>query len=286
MLKYALSVRQSLLFTYLSFVGCQKKYFQRSLHLNYELPEALYRDGDIYWEYENDVDFNKAFLDKRTLNKAVGDFNKSLEKATTTLQKTTALIKRANWRNKDKFKLYLSFTNYIESYFLSMPFLFHFWNTEYLIIQKLKEDFKNLFGKKGDETLQKVLVPSQDTYFSRERKSLEEIKIYMYNKKDPSKLEDLLKKHLDTFGFTLIVFGIGKVLDESTLLERIKSDLNENTVKKIRSHREQEEEDKKVVQQILRKLSPHKGIHQLVKLAQELMFWKNQRLDIFLNAII
>lgn len=254
MIKYALSVKQSLLFTHLSFVGCQKKYFQKALHLDYEFPEVLYRDGDILWNFENDVDFNREFLKNKTFNQAVGDFIKALTKASKNLEKVT---------NRHPF-----FNQYIEAYLKNMPFLFHFWNVEYLVISQLKKDFKSLFKKNAETILQKVLVPSKDTYFTRERKSLEKIKRYL----DSPRLQTMIKKHIDTFGFTAVVFGIGKPLDECTLLERLKSKFSV------------ERDDKKRAQKILKRLLPHRKVYERVKLAQELMFWKNQRLDILFRC--
>lgn len=253
MLQYALSVKQSLLFTYLSFIGCQRKYFQKALRIDYELPEALYKDGDIFWNYKNDVDFNRQFLKNKTLNQAVEDFILALEKASKNLEKTTHQQP--------------TFNQYIEAYLKNMPFLFHFWNVEYLLTSQLKKDFKSLFKEKAEVVLQKVLVPSKDTYFTKERKSLENMKKYLGS----SRLKTMLKKHIDTFGFTSVVFGIGKPLDEETLLERI-------------ANLSVEREDKKQLQGILGKLRPHEGIYKRLKLAQEMMFWKNQRLDIMFKC--
>lgn len=289
MLKYALSIKQSLLFTYLSFIGCKRKYFQKALHIDYEFPEALYRDGDIFWDYENDTSFNEEFLNKRTLNQAVDHFNKSLEKATNNLEKVTKdILKKFESIKDNRLKLQQLFIKYFEAYLLNMPFLFHFWNTEYLLIKKLEDDFKTIFGgKRGERILQRVLIPSKDTYFTRERRSLEKIKIYLYSNKEYKNsriVQTMLKKHVETFGFTSIVFGIGKPLEESNLLKRINADLSKNALAKLKAHRAKEQNDKREIQRMLKQLLSNREVYKRVKLAQDLMFWKNQRLDILFKC--
>lgn len=304
-MKYALSAKHSLLFADLSLIGCSKKYFKASLNIDYSFPECLIRGDDLFWNYDNDAAFDKAFLYRRTLNGAVKIFNNSLLRVTKNLEKVTIKISRLekNDINK-KGKLKSLFTQYINAYLLNMPFLFQYWNTENLIINQLKIDFKELFGiDEGEYKLQQVLIPSQETYFAKERKSIEEITLYILKTSQLKtifqreatetisikvnklpKLKAMLDKHLKLFGFTSFTFNIGIPLGIKTVLERLKELLKEDIVKKLKINKQHKLNDREEISNILKRISSFPDIRKRILMAQELMFWKNQRLDILFKS--
>lgn len=286
MIKYALSVKQALLFTDLSLIGCKDKYFKRTLDIDYIFPECLIRGDGILWNYDNDIAFDEAILKNRTLNEAVKYFNTSLEKTTEDLEKVTSkIIKSKKFNSQNKKDLEFLFNQYIEAYLLNMPFLFHFWNIENLIISQLKQDFKNIFGEKSsEEKLQQVLTPSKETYFSKERKSLEKIAIYLSKKPNGEKLENMIKEHLNKFAFTSFVLMLGKPHNEEDILNRVKELLKEDLKKKVSNRQRKERRDRGEINKILKRLHSQKDVYKRVLLAQELMFWKNQRLDILFKC--
>lgn len=301
-MKYALSIKQSLLFTDLSLLGCEKKYFKIALSIDYSFPECLIRGDDIFWNYDNDIPFDKAILSLGSLNKAVKHFNISLEKITENLEKVTnRIVQSKKLNSKDKRELASLFKEYVAAYALNMPFLFHFWNIENLLINKLKEDFVSIYGRDdGDNKLQQVFIPSKETYFAKERKSLEEIAVYilktprlniMFQKENGEdllnefpRLKSILEKHINNFAFTSFTFLLGNPQDIHSVIERLQELLKENILEKINEQNKQILEDKKKTHKILKKLSSDTDIYERVLLAQELMFWKNQRLDILFKS--
>lgn len=304
-MKYALTVKQSLLFTDLSLVGCEKKYFKTAFGIDYSFTECLIRGNDLFWNYDNDIFYNKAILNNRTLNQAVKHFNTSLAKTTENLEKVTKKIVQSEKRNnRNKATLESIFKKFIEAYLLNMPFLFHFWNIENLLINKLKEDFTSIYGKDDQENiLQQVLIPSKETYFTKERNSIEELVLYIFktpklksvfrkesnqallNKIDKfPKLESMLKRHIKLFAFTSFVLQLGDPQDIASTLERLQELLKEDVSKKVNKRHKQMGEDKRKTQQILERLTSYPEIYERVLLTQELMFWKNQRLDILFKS--
>ncbi len=286
-MKYALSVKQSLLFTDLSLLGCSKKYFEESLNIDYSFPECLIREDDLFWNFDNDLLYDKAFLNNQTLNESVKYFINSLVKRTSDLEEVTKRIAISKkWKSENKTVLESTFNQYIEAYLLNMPFLFHFWNTEHLLISKLKIDFGKIFGEKEKENkLQQVLFPYRETYFTKERKSIEEIALYISKKKDKlPKLKIMLNKHIKLFGFTSFVLHLGEPQNQKSVLERVQEVLKDDILHKIKVNKRQTINEKRRIEKILKKLKPYPEIYKKVRLAQELMFWKNQRLDILFKS--
>lgn len=295
-MKYALTVVHPVLFMYLSFVGCRKEYFKKALGIDFELDEILIRDYSLYWNYENNIQFNKAFLKNRTLNQAVSHFIRSVSQKAGTLEKTAeqiALVKM--WETDDSNQLQKVFDTYIQNYLLIMPFLFQFWNVEYLLLTQLKNDFNSIFGqKKGEPTLQKVLIPFKDTYFTLERQSFEQILLYVSNNqkiqsliKQDSKLllsntafKHMLNNHIDKFAFTTTNLMLGKPMTSETILERLKNELKTNTREILTQREKHTESDNQIIKKILTQLTSFPDIYERTLLAQEFIYWRNNRLDI------
>lgn len=299
-MKYALTAKQSVLFTYLSFLGCEKKYFKEALDMDYTFLECLVKDDDIFWDFEKDISFNKVFLKSRTLNQAIHHFNSCLSKETFNLEKTTQKIAYTQkWETDSISTLKELLTEYIEAYIHIMPFLFHFWNVEHLLLMQLKNDFIWIFGEQeADQLLQQVLTPLKDTYFSKERQNLEEILMYIYahpilitifqknsvektikRLEEHTTLKNMIEIHIKAYAFTTTSLQMGNPLSLHPLVERIKLELKNNTKDAILSRQRQTTIDREKIQKIITQLSDFPDIHERIAIAQELIFWRNERLD-------
>lgn len=125
--KYALTVDQSVLFAGLSFVGNEKKYFKKALGINYQLSECLIRDGDMYWNFDNDVEYKNKLFSGKTFNEGVGHFVNKLERVVDILDKTAIdIAKKERWEVGGKSNLFKVFREYADAYMLNMPFLYTF----------------------------------------------------------------------------------------------------------------------------------------------------------------
>lgn len=306
MIKHGLTVKASLLFKYLSVAGVNKHWYKRALDIeNYEVNEFLYRDGEMFWNLDDDWEYNCAFLKYGALNKAVTKYLKYLEIATVSLEgaaKEIASIK--SFKIKNNRELSRIFNGYIEHYLLNMPFLFSFWNTENILINQLTRDFQTIFGLADGETnVRKILIPSRATYFAQERNSIEQIILYAWrNRKIRNSfkrldvkqlvkkigsfptLSRLITEHLRKFSFTTAALQVGEPMKLDDIVERIKGGLKANVEKQIVKRLEQVENDKKETQEIARETINYPEIYQRVKVAQDLFFWKNQRIDTFFKA--
>lgn len=300
-MKYALTAEGSVLFQDLCCVGNGKKYFRKSLDIDYEFPECLNRDGKIYWNYDNDIEYNRKLLGDRTLNKAVEHFINKLALAVSLLEETAEGIrKERKWESGSKPVIFAVFRKYAEAYMLNMPFLYTFWNTEKLLLGQLELDFKAVFGKEAwEEVLKLVLIPAHETYFSKELKSFGKIltKVHenkkirpIFNQTNPetvarelSSYEDvkrMLDRHIEKFAFISFATHVGEPMTLGVLVERIKAEQEIDIKKKLKDKKERSAEDRKQIRKIMYKLKTFTEIHERAELAQTLMFWRNQRLDV------
>ena len=231
MIKHGLTVKASLLFKYLSVVGVNKYWYKRALDIeNYEVKEFLYRDGEMFWNLDDDREYNRALLKYGELNEAVAKYLKYLKKATVGLEnkaKEIATIK--NLKTRSDRELNKIFSGYIEHYLLNMPFLFSFWNTENILIGQLTRDLQTIYGKaEGEANVRIILTPSRPTYFAQERDGMKKIILYAWRnqktrdyferldlKKLVKKIDSLpglsrlINTHLRKFSFIDIILDIG-----------------------------------------------------------------------------
>lgn len=265
-------------------MGCGEKYFKKAFGINYKADHVLIRGNDLYWNYDLDITFNKVSLRGNTLNMAVKNFIEGLKKTTNNLENVSESITCDKWQSKGKSNLAYLFKEYIRSYLLNMPFLFHFWNIEYLLTSQLRLDFRVIFGEREkDSILQQALIPARETYFAKERKNLEKIALGIA-KNQKINTDKLISNHLKKFGFTSFVLQVGEPLSKATVLERLNNLLGDDIFTKARNTQINIRKDRKIALAILRKLSIFPEIYERVLLAQELMFWKNQRLDILFKS--
>lgn len=279
-MKYALSSHHSLLFADLSLIGTSSSYFKRAMGINYTFLNCLIREPDLFWNYDNDIFYNRALLKERTLNQGVKKFINSLERAANHLEETTEKIIGQQVQETDSY-LHSVFISYTDAYLLLMPFLFHFWQTENLLMTQLKLDFAFMFGEDAKEkTLQKLLVPSRPNYFSLEKENIEKIALLLF-KKPKSSVEPLIEDHIKKFSFSSFVNHIGKPLDRKMIQERLHELLKEDRNKKFLEKKKLQKLEIKERQHLFKQLIAFPEIYERVLLAQQLLFWRHQRLDVF-----
>src|SRR3989339_626624 len=303
-MKYALTVKQALLFTDLSLLGCTRSHFKKVLGIDYTFPECLIRANDIFWNFDNDTEFNDTLLKNKTLDQAVTHFNTSLGKVTQNLENITKkIVSSKKMQSSNKNELFLLFKNYYGAYSLNMPCVFHYWNVESLLIGQLKEDFHAIFGEDSEGNLQQMLIPAHETYFAREKNSMQKIVDYVYkNKKlksfilkhkiasiirslqDYSTLENLISQHIKDFGFTTTSLYLGNAMSKDDVVERLKSSLEDYSLVKKSEQSKLEKNATFYKRKLLKQRKSYPEIEKRLQLACELMYWKNQRLDVMFKS--
>jgi len=254
-MKHALTVKQSLLFTDLSMLGNSRKYFKKALGIDYELNEVSYCNRAVSWNYDSDIEYNRALLKNRDLNQAIEHFIISLSTTTTKLEQITEAISGSlDWILTDDKQIKHAFGNYSHIYLQNMPFLFMFWNTENLLFNQLSLDFRTLFGEeKPDSLIQKTLIPAKHTQFSLERRNIEKIAVHVnqnhklksltinndartVRKKlsEHTKLKSLLDNHIKQYAFTTTSFHLNNPQSLDDLIKKIKGMLEKNIDSRIR----------------------------------------------------
>ncbi len=288
-MKYALTAKHSLLFCDLILCAVAgTKYFKKSLDINYKISESLIRDHAVFWNYNNDSNYNDALLKNKTLNEAVNHYISSLISATSHLETTAQEISDSGKMcHENKRILAKLFTKYYHAYLLNMPFLYSYWNTEHLIITQLQTDFQAIYGSKSEAILRQLLIPAHPTYFEKEKKHMKKITTYISgNNNLKSKIiankpitdpycKFLIYEHLAHFAFTSTAFYLGKPLDEKAIIERLKTALEDSIVnEKTANTREKQ----------LQKLDAYQEVKERLLIACEFLYWKNQRLDILFKS--
>jgi phosphohistidine swiveling domain-containing protein len=301
-MKHALTVKQSLLYTDLSVIGNKSQYFSDVLGVDYQLNNVRYLDGRISWNYDDDIEYNRALLFSRNLNSAIGLFIKSLQRETANLKKVADEISnQGDFSNLSAEALENSFKRYVEAYLRNMPFLFMFWNTEKLLTKQIEEfDLAALYKKDEiDKVLNSVLIPSGANYIAKERESLlriasrivedqelnralstaplEEVADSLSSKPE---VDALLTTHIDQFAFTSTAFHLNPPLSKVAVLQRVKELLSENVEQLIERERRAKEAQKQKYDQLMISLEQFPEVSERIKLLQDLLFWKNERIDI------
>lgn len=301
MIKYGLTAKASLLFQYLTILA-GTKYFSKALGLNFIVKEYLYRDGEIFWNHDNDLDFNRSLFEGRALNEALSYFLKRQLESSKHLEKTSKeTITAKDWVPKDKQKLKVYFEKYLDAYLTNIIFLFSFWNVENILTKQLRLDLENLFAKETiDDILQKLLTLTKDNYFLEEQQSLEKI-ILIINKdrrirnlflrnslkeirnkvNRSNKLKGLILKHLEKYSFITAAVLLFPAMKIDNLLERIKQSLaSSNFVVNIKERERKRTFDTEEANEIMKSLKKFPEVYKRVGILLELAFWKNQRLAI------
>jgi phosphoenolpyruvate synthase/pyruvate phosphate dikinase len=301
-MKHALTVKQSLLYTDLSVLGNARHYFSEVLGIDYELKNVRYLDGRISWNYDHDLAYNRALLSSRGLNDAIKLFISSLQRETAQLKKVAdAISSQGSFSQLTVASLEGLFRRYIESYLRNMPFLFVFWNTEKLLTEQIERfDLPVLFEEDEiNRVLYSVLIPSGMNYIAKERQSL--LKIAFSLAKIPnlkeslfttpleevldlvqsdSLIDYLLSGHLDRFAFTSTAFHLNPPLSKVNVLQRVKEVISGDLDQVLSAEQQAKEEQQRNYEYWMNDLARFPDITARVKLLQDLLFWKNERIDI------
>jgi len=297
MIKYALTNKSAVLFKHLSVVGIQKKYYRQALGLDYALNDFIYRKGAMFWNYDGDVEFNRALLRGQSFNESIQHFIISMANAANNLEKIAKSLSRTSkWKSKTKHELEKIFGKYIEYYLLNIPFLMSFWNAENILIPQLRTDFDVLFGSESSEiTLFSVLTPSKATYFEKERNSVKTIAEHISRNrklkelfcsmsengfvkelKHNPKLSKLFHIHLKEFAFTTAPVLLGEPMKVGGLIDRIRVVLDKKKDAQLGNG--------KKAKKYIAVIKKYPDVYERYLLGRDLMFWKNQRLDLMFKS--
>ncbi len=301
-MKHALTVKQSLLYTDLSVIGNRRQYFSDVLGIDYQLDNVRYLDGQISWNYDEDIEYNRALLSSRNLNSAIRLFINSLQTETKNLKKVAdGISSQGGFSHRSIENLDSLFNQYVEAYLRNMPFLFMFWNTEKLLTKQVEEfDLAVLYKKDEiDKVLHSVLIPSGTNYIAKERESVLQIALRIAEDPELNRslqtaplqelldslelkpvIESLLTSHIDQFAFTSTAFHLNPPLSKAAVLQRVKEILSEDLKQLLVREQKAKEEQKQKYVQCTNDVAQFPAVSERIELLQELLFWKNERIDI------
>jgi len=269
--RYALTVPQSVLFADLSLRGSRRKAFEEVFGTKFELDYIVIDDGAMSWDFTGDVAFSRALFADTDATRCVRRFVAAMGATARAVEKTSWLLASNETRRAGNAEdLLFDLREYWAAYERHMTSLFTFWNVEELLSNALTQMLKeNDLQSEIDAGLDRFLVPSETNYFALERRSLERLAARFDGEaKGGEVLELALQRHVNDFGFLLAPFNLGKPPSVESLNERL----------------EEVPKDAATAALFDGRPGPLAGIPEPVRelgfLAQELTFWKTERLDV------
>lgn len=270
---YALTVPQSVLFADLSLRGSSRAAFEAVFSRPFEIGWVAIDDGAMSWDFVGDEAFAEALCGTTDVATSVRRFIAAMSSTARAVEKTSALVAASAVRRPDnRDDLLADLEEYWAAYERHMTSLFTFWNVEQLLSERL---VKACAAAGLDDTvnaqLQRFLQPSETNYFSIERRHLARIGARFGSTEGDAALEAALTEHVSAFGFLLAPFNLGSPPSPSSVIERLRDGeilAGTTTAPPMLDGRPDQLHD---VSEPLREL----GL-----LAQELTFWKTERLDV------
>jgi len=270
--RYALTVPQSVLFADISLRGSCRPAFEKVFGARYEPDFIVIDDGAMSWDFTGDEAFAEALLGTAEPLAAVRRFIAAMGATARAVEKTSWLLSASSNRRENATDLLADLREYWDVYEQHMTSLFTFWNVEELLSEALIAELKTS-GRDDDVQggLQRFLQPSETNYFALERRHFSRIasRFGTSSGEDAEGLEAALADHVANFGFLLAPFNLGNPPSVASLRERLDEEAS------ARSH-----------DGPLTDLRPHllddlpDRARELGLLAQELTFWKTERLDV------
>lgn len=270
--KYALTVPQSVLFADISLQGSREQTFKQVFGTAFALDYVAIDDGAMSWDYRGHRDFalrlcggaEPAYVVRRFIS-AMGETARAVERI------SRVLASPHNRRAGAIDDLMVDLGEYWDAYERHMTSLFTFWNIEDFLCNALTQAL-NDEGVPPDAHagLQRFLQPSETNYFAVERRHLGRLaKRFGGAGGSEPQQEAALRHHAQTFGFLLAPFNLGSPpsiasikdrLADAALRDDVGSPLIDTRIDMLRDIPEPARE--------------------LGLLAQELTYWKTERLDV------
>lgn len=271
---YALTVPQSVLFADLSLRGSRRPAFQEVFGTEYEVDWVVIDDGAMSWDFTGDDAFAERLLGTTDPVAGARRFIAAMGATAREVEKISAIIgPAANRRSGDPSDLLTDLREYWRAYERHMTSLFTFWNVEQFLTDALIEALKGA-GLEGEVAsgLQRFLTPSETNYFALERRHLARLGLRFGAAADtdsPSaEAVAALDHHVTTFGFLLAPFNLGTPPSVASVKERLGESDSGRADGPMMDLRPDQLDDL------------DGSLRELGLLAQELTFWKTERLDV------
>lgn len=269
--RYALTVPQSVLFADISLRGSQRNAFKDVFGTDFEPDYIVIDDGAMSWDFSGDDTFARKLFGETDPTICVRRFVAAMGATARTVEKTSWLLSSSTIRREaNKEDLLADLREYWAAYERHMTSLFTFWNVEELLSEALTRMLKeNGLATEVESGLERFLIPSETNYFALERRSLDRIgERFGTEHQGSEEREAALQSHVSDFGFLLAPFNLGRPPSAESLHERLhESAQTAATVRLIDGRADW--------------LTDLPGpIRELGLLAQELTFWKTERLDV------
>lgn len=272
----ALSMQRSTLYADLGLRGNRKAMFKRALNIDFE-PEYVAFDGpDISWNYRSDSTFDRLLYGDEPIAIGVAAFVGAMGATSRLLGKVSRLLASpASRRRGDRADLLADLQAYWGARELQTTSLFTFWNVEH----RLGEELARLASRAGldgevERGLPRFLRPAESSYSDLEKQQMARIGARFHGLADdpealPPELARALEAHGDSFGFLLAPFALGSRPGVDALLARAEGI--------ERRPANAGEFDLRVSGDPLGDCDP--ALRGLGRLAQEIAFWKTERID-------
>jgi phosphohistidine swiveling domain-containing protein len=274
--RYALTVPQSVLFADISLHGSKREAFQQVFGGDFELGFVAIDDGAMSWDFTGDEAFAKGLLGTANPTVAVRRFVAAMGQTARAVDKTSWLLAtNGNRRQGSVDDLLADLREYWGAYERHMTSLFTFWNVEELLSEALTAMLREHgLGAEIEGGLERFLQPSETNYFALERRRLARLAARFGNSSDEAALQTALQRHVDDFGFLLAPFNLGKPPSVASLSDRLEE--MSHTGLAVAAPLLDGRPD------MLFDLP--EDVRELGLLAQELTFWKTERLDVMALA--
>lgn len=271
--RYALTVPQSVLFADISLRGSRASHLHAVFGGTFRFDYIAIDDGAMSWNYTGDRAFAEAFLVATEPAIAARRFISGMGMTSRAVERISWLIAPSVTRRPNHVPDLLNdLKAYWDSYERHMTSLFSFWNVEEFLSEALISALREL-GHDAEIAagLQRFLQPSETNYFTLERRRLDLVGQRL-GKAEPQSQEVLhraLQQHVDDFGFLLSPFNLGGRPSVASLVERIAESPPNGAADAALLDFERD---------LL--LDLPEPVRELGLLAQELAFWKTERLDV------
>lgn len=279
--RYALTVPQSVLFADLSLRGSLKLAFHKAFGVDFDIGWVAIDDGAMSWDFRGTPDFASQLLGTTDVRSALRRFISAMQATARAVDVTSELLGPSAIRRRENPRdLIADLCEYWDAYELHMTSLFTFWNVEQFMSDALITELKaHGLDSEVEAGLQRFLQPSETNYFALERRHLALIgsrfNVAAAEAESSPDLQAAIAQHIDAFGFLLAPFNLGAPPSVNSVLDRLLAS---------------EATGSNASAQPMLELRPDhlndlpEPLRELALMAQELTFWKTERLDIFALA--
>lgn len=272
--KYALTVPQSVLFADISLRGNRREAFEQVFGTPFELQYVVIDDGAMSWDYRGDADAVSNLCGTLEPVAAIRRFISAMGATARAVERTSWILASPSNRRADHIDdLMADLKEYWDAYERHMTSLFTFWNIEDYLSTVLVDSLRE-FGLQSDvhEILQRFLQPSETNYFALERRHLSRVVARFGPNAGVSEAERdaALEHHVQTFGFLLAPFNLGSPPSVSSIHERLNATV---------LHEGPDGVPFIDLRNDMLADMPER-VRELGLLAQELTYWKTERLDV------